>query len=131
MVGLVAALIFAGGVWWSLSTPERRAKADEILRTLAGAAGTMAERRVAGKDLLLRTSLQNPVPSLENRVFRALALARGPLLASEIQSTLANDGDAPTVGWIRSFLVSHPAFVPVGPHRWQLGRQLASTQAPA
>jgi hypothetical protein len=47
----------------------------------------------------------------------------------DVKSTLANDGDAPTVGWIRAFLVSHPAFVPVGPHRWQLGRQLASMQA--
>ena len=131
VVGLIAALIVAGGVWWSLSTPERRAKADEILGTLSGAASTMAERRVAGKDLLRRTSLQVPVPNVENRVFRALALARGPLLASEIQSTLANDGDAPNVGWIRAFLISHPAFVRVGPHRWQLGRQLASTQARA
>lgn len=128
VVGLVAALIVAGGLWWSLSTPERRAKADDVLRTLAGTASTMAEHRVAGKDLLERTSLQVLSPSIENRVFRALALARGPLLTTEIQSILAVDGDAPSVGWIRAFLISHPAFVRVGPYRWQLGRQLASTR---
>jgi hypothetical protein len=125
VVGLIAALLVAGGVWWSLSTPERRAKAQEILLQLAGPATGMAERRVAGKDLLDRTSLRVPAPSLENRIFRALAVARGPLLAGEIHALLAESGDAPAVGWVREFLASHAAFARVGPHRWQLGRQLA------
>ena len=123
-VGLVAALIVAGGVWWSLSTPERRAKAEEVLRRLAVPANGMVERRVAGKNLLERTSLQVPVPNIENRIFRALALARGPLLAGEIHAMLAEGSDAPSLGWIRLFLTSNPAFVRVGPHRWQLGRQI-------
>jgi hypothetical protein len=126
VVGLVAALIVAGGLWWSLSTPERRAKADEVLRRLAVPASAMVERRVAGKDLLERTSLRLPTPSIENRIFRALALARGPLLAGEVHAMLDERSDGPSVGWIRSFLASNPAFVRVGPHRWQLGRQLAS-----
>jgi hypothetical protein len=127
VVALVGALLIAGGMWWTLSAPERKAKAEELLKRLAIGAGEMAARRLAGQQLLETTSLRPATPTLESRIFRTLAVARSPLLPSEIHGLLAADGPAPAAGWIRTFLGSHPAFVRVGAHRWQLGHLLASS----
>jgi hypothetical protein len=96
VVALVGALLVAGGVWWTLSTPERRAKTEDLLKRLALTASDLAARRAAGKELLERTSLPAAVPSLENRLFRVLAIARVPLLPSEIREAFGSDGEATT-----------------------------------
>lgn len=126
VVALVGALLVAGGVWWTLSTPERKARAEEVLKRIAFGAGELAARRQAGQQLLETTSLEPGAATLESRIFRVLAIAREPMLASEVQAALPADGHTPTAGWIRRFLAAHPSFVRVGPHRWQLGRQLAA-----
>lgn len=129
VVALAGALLVAGGVWWTLSNPERKAKAEDLFKKLAVSAGDVAARRLAGQQLLESTSVRPTVTSVESRIFRALAFSGGPLLASEIHAAMATDGEAPTPGWIRTFMASHPAFVRVGAHRWQLGRQLAAAPA--
>jgi hypothetical protein len=129
VVALAAALLVAGGVWWTLSTPERKANAEELLKKLAVSAGDVAARRHAGQQMLESTSLLPAVTTVETRIFRALAFSHGPLLASEIRRAIAGDGEGPTPRWIARFMASHPSFVRVGAHRWQLGRYLAIAPA--
>lgn len=124
VVGLLVAAMVGLGVYWALSTPERREKAGRLLTAAAGEATKLAERRAAGKALLERTSLQAASPTFENRVFRALALADEPLLAREVRSALAASGPVPTEPWLREYLGRHPSFVRKRAYRFQLGRQL-------
>jgi hypothetical protein len=125
VVALVVGILIGGLVTWAMSSPERRAKADVALAKTIAIAGELAERRLTGQALLERTSIPAPVPSAETRILRALALARSPLLASEVEAVLLVDGNTPSVAWIRQFLARHPACVKVGRYRWQLGRQMA------
>ncbi len=131
VVGLFAAIVFGLVVKWALSTPERRDKAAQALLTIGAEVAKMAERQALGQALLEQRSLESPVASLESRMFRALALARQPLLAREIQAAIDPRGGIPTEREVRDFLVGHPSFARIGRYRWQLGRQLTIRRLPS
>jgi hypothetical protein len=124
VVGLFAAIVFGLVVKLALSTPERRNKVAQALMTIGAEVAKMADRQALGQALLEQRSLEAPVASLESRIFRALALARQPLLAREIQAAVDPRGGIPTERELRDFLVGHPSFARIGRYRWQLGRQL-------
>jgi hypothetical protein len=124
-VVVLAAIAAVGfGTYWALSTPERRDKVGRLLAPAAEEVAKLVERRAAAKVLLERTSIHSASDSFENRVFRALAFSREPLLASELRSLLVATGPVPDERWLRQYLTTHPSFVRRRAHRWQLGRQM-------
>jgi hypothetical protein len=124
IVGLAAMVFLGVGTYWALSTPERREKVGRLLAPAAVEVAKLVERRAAAKALLECTSIQAASESFENRVFRALAFSREPLLASELRSLLAATSPVPDERWLRQYLTAHPSFVRRQAHRWQLGRHM-------
>lgn len=124
VVALAAIALVGFGTYWALSTPERREKVGRLLAPAAEQVARLVERRAAAKALLERTSIHAASTSFENRVFRALALSRGPLLADELRSLLAATAPVPDARGLRQYLAAHPSFVRRRAHRWQLGRQM-------
>lgn len=122
---LIIALGLVGfGTYWALSTPERREKFGRMLEPAAEGVMKLMEQRAAGKDLLERSSVLASTPSFENRLFRALAGVREPVLVRELLEVLAETGSVPGEPWLRQYMTAHPSFVRRRAHRWQLGRQM-------
>jgi hypothetical protein len=67
-------------------------------------------------------------PTLEERCARLLARVTGTLSTADVHEQLRRDlADAtPPVAMVRRTLAGHPAFVPVGQGRWQLGEEAAA-----
>ncbi len=124
-VVVLAAIAFLGfGTYWALSTSERREKVGRLLAPAAEEVAKLVERSAAAKALLERTSIHAVSESFDNRVFRALAFSREPVLASELRSLLAATGPVPDKRCLRQYLTTHPSFVRRRAHRWQLGRHM-------
>lgn len=124
VVALAAIALLGFGTYWALSTPERRDKVARLLAPAAEEVAKLVERRAAAKALLEHTSIQAASNSFENRMFRALAFSREPLLANDLRSLLAATGPVPDERWLRQYLAAHPSFVRRRAHRWQLGRHM-------
>lgn len=124
VVFIIAIGLVGFGTYWALSMPERREKVGRMLVPAAEGVAKLMERRAAGKDLLDRSSVLASTPSFENRVFRALAGVREPVLVRQLVGVLTETGPVPSEAWLRQYLTAHPSFVRKRGYRWQLGRQM-------